>query len=137
MKSNYNDNYTKDLLKMLGIKKVYYINCRFYNTQVLVDYIDGRSITVADLLKSIENMLSLIKATFDVNQEKYSEAIKLLQALQMILNNQKPKDLRKEKMNLLIDVVHELSDLNTTNDFQKQENERIAYIFKLLIEKQK
>lgn len=137
MKSNYNDNYTKDLLKMLGIKKVYYINYRFYNTQVLVDYIDGRSITVADILKSIENMLSLIKATFNVDQEKYSEAIKLLHALQMILNNRKPKDLRKEKMNLLIDVVHELSDLNATNDFQKQENERIAYIFKLLIEKQK
>lgn len=122
---------------MFGIKKVYYNNFRFYNTQVLVDFIDGRSITVADLLKSIENMLSLIKATFDVNQEKYSEAIKLLQALQMILYNQKPNDLKKEKMNLLIDVVHELSDLNATNDFQKQENERIVYIFKLLIEKQK
>ena len=137
MKSNYSDNYTKDMFKMFGIKKVYYNNFRFYNTQVLVDFIDGRSITVADLLKSIENMLSLIKATFDVNQEKYSEAIKLLQALQMILYNQKPNDLKKEKMNLLIDVVHELSDLNATNDFQKQENERIVYIFKLLIEKQK
>lgn len=128
MKSNYN------IPQRLGINQIYKQNGRFYSTTVLATCYDGKSITVADMLKFIEKAISFIRANFDVNQEKYSETIKLLQISQKIFNNQKPTKIRKDKLNLVIDVIHEITDMNATNDFQKQENERIAWTLKWIID---
>lgn len=95
---------------------------------------NGQPITVADTLKAIEYAIAFIKANFDVNQEKYSSAIKVLKTIQSILQNRRTSKLGKEEMKLLVDMIHEIEDMRAKNDASKKENEEIALALDLLID---
>ena len=52
---------------------------RNFTSSYVLDVRNGQSITVADMLDAISRAIKFIKANFNVNQEKYSMALKALE----------------------------------------------------------
>ncbi|MCI8603934.1 MAG: hypothetical protein HFE79_07300 [Ruminiclostridium sp.] len=75
-----------------------------------------------------------IKDHFNVNERKYSDAIIALKTLELRLNNQNTNKLTAEQLKCVVDVIHEIADLHSQSDFSKQENEKIAFKLKALID---
>lgn len=125
------DHKVKEILKMWHIHQT---SRKFESSTIVATCDNGNRVTVAEMLDRIESAMSFIKVTFNINQRKYSETIKILQAAKMILNNNNnPYKIKKDALNLFIDVIHEIEDLKAFNDAQKQENEEIALTLKCIL----
>ncbi len=105
----------------------------FTNTYILGTR-NGQSITVADMLESIEYALQFIKANFNVDQEQYSSALKALKILQSILQNKRTRRFSTKQLHSLVDTIHEIEDIRAKNGADKKENEKIALALNLLID---
>lgn len=95
---------------------------------------NGQWITVSDMLKAIEYAIRVIGATFDVDQQKYKEALSVLKFFRLRFLNQSAREPRKEALHYLVDVVHEIEDLRAIDDKMKKENEKIALALDMLID---
>lgn len=80
------------------------------------------------------NMQYAIKVNFDVDQEKYAETLKFLKASKALLENKRTKTSKKETLHFVVDVFHEMEDMNAVNDEQKKVNEEIALVLDLLVD---
>ena len=124
------DNYFNDLLEKENIK-IYAIPSHFTRSFVLATR-NEMPMTVADLLDRIENAVSLIKANFDVDQEKYANTLKVLKFFKAWLDNKRLKRPYKKCILSSIEVAHEIEDMHAKNDREKKKNEEIAMTLKML-----
>ena len=108
---------------------------RNFTSSYVLDVRNGQSITVADMLDAISRAIKFIKANFNVNQEKYSMALKALEISQLRFMNHQGRKPSKREWHFLIDVFHEMEDMRTRNDTDKKENEKIALALDLLIDR--
>lgn len=123
----------KEVFQKTGIRRIDNMPRYFIPTFVL-GVRNGQSITVADMLKVIEYAIRFIKANFDVDQEKYAETLKFLKASKALFENKRTKISKKETLHFVVDVFHEMEDMNAVNDEQKKVNEEIALVLDLLID---
>ena len=126
--SNYHNRFTNLRMQSGNNKTVV-----FTPTSRLGVY-NGQEITVADAIDCIEKMIQLIKAYFNVDQDKYAKAIRLLKVFELRLRNQNVSAPRKESLHLLVDVIHEVRDRQARCDEERQENDRIASKLDFLID---
>ena len=114
---------------------------KFYNQSqpkmesntVLFEY-KNQKIRVSQMLTATKNSLKFIKKHFNVIEEPYSAAIIVLNLMQMRLLNQNVGRPTKEQLKCLVDVFHEINDLNAKTDNEKKQNEMIANDLKMIIE---
>lgn len=106
---------------------------RLTATTVIGEY-GNQKITVSQMLSTAAYCTKFIKDHFDVNKGKYSIAIIALNILKLRLNNQNTDKLTAEQLKCVVDVIHEIADLHSQSDFSKQENEKIAFELKALID---
>lgn len=106
---------------------------KLYASTILGE-VDGRRISVSQMLTAAENSLKFIKNHFNVDEKPYSVAIIVLNLMQMSLRNQNVGRPTEEQLKCLVDVVHEIEDLNAQTDIAKQQNEIIANDLKMIIE---
>ena len=123
----------KEVFKKTGMQRIENMPRYFVPTYVL-GVRNGHSITVADMLNAIEYAIRFIKANFDVDQEKYAETLKFLKASKALFENKRTKISKKETLHFVVDVFHEMEDMNAVNDEQKKVNEEIALVLDLLID---
>ena len=123
----------KEVFQKTGIRRIDNMPKYFMPTFVL-GVRNGHPITVADMLKVIEYAIRFIKANFDVDQKKYAETLKFLKASKALFENKRTKASKKETLHFVVDVFHEMEDMNAVNDEQKKVNEEIALVLDLLIE---
>lgn len=123
----------KEVFQKTGIRRIDNMPKYFMPTFVL-GVRNGHHITVADMLKVIEYAIRFIKANFDVDQKKYAETLKFLKASKALFENKRTKASKKETLHFVVDVFHEMEDMNAVNDEQKKVNEEIALVLDLLIE---
>lgn len=130
MRSNY-----KNLFEKCRIQSISSMPNYFFPTFVL-GKVNGKDITVIEMLNIIEQAIIIVKTYFDVNQDKYSQTLKFLKMCKSILKNERFSKPRNEKQFLqnIIDVFHEVSGIYAKNDYEKMENERFYQGLKLLIE---
>ncbi len=95
---------------------------------------ENQKITVSQMLSIAAYCTKFIKDHFNVNERKYSDAIIALKTLELRLNNQNTNKLTAEQLKCVVDVIHEIADLHSQSDFSKQENEKIAFKLKALID---
>lgn len=95
---------------------------------------NGQWITVSDMLKAIEYTVRFIRATFDVDEQKYKETLSVLKFFNLRFLNKSSKAPRREAMHYLVEVVHEMEDMRAVDDEMKKENEKIALALDLLID---
>ena len=100
---------------------------------ILGEY-EGHKISVSQMLAATENCVKFIKKHFDVSEKPYSYAIIALNIIQLRLNNKNHDKLTVKQLRCVVDVFHEIADLHTQSDIVKQENERIATEFKMIID---
>ncbi len=103
------------------------------STTVIGEY-ENQKITVSQMLSIAAYCTKFIKDHFNVNERKYSDAIIALKTLELRLNNQNTNKLTTEQLKCVVDVIHEIADLHSQSDFSKQENEKIAFKLKALID---
>lgn len=103
------------------------------STTVIGEY-ENQKITVSQMLSIAAYCTKFIKDHFNVNERKYSDAIIALKTLELRLNNQNTNKLTAEQLKCVVDVIHEIADLHSQSDFSKQENEKIAFKLKALID---
>ena len=90
--------------------------------------------TLGDLIDRVESYISFVKATFDANQEKYQNIIKILKISKEVLQNKRGAHLTKGQLKELVNLVHEIEDLYANTDQEKQRNEQIAFELMMMIE---
>lgn len=78
--------------------------------------------------------IKFIKDNFDVKEYKYSITIIYLKSVQLVLNNKSAEKSTKENAHIIIDVLHEIADINAKSDSEKELNEEIAVSLNCLIE---
>ncbi len=132
--------YTKSILHHIkGVKMIK--NFNFYGfpqqnltgSTILGEY-DGHKIGVSQMLIAIENCVKFIKNHFNVKDKPYSYAIIALNIMQLRLNNKTHDKLTVEQLKCVVDVSHEIANLNSKSDIAKQENERTATELKMIID---
>lgn len=128
----YNVN-LQNLAKGTGIQKVYNRPQRYVPTYVLCE-VNGRNITVSDMLEQIKRAVQFIKENFDVDQQKYKEALDFLKICKRIFQNESPSKPRKSMAHFAVEVFHEIRDMHANNEIMKAENERMAIALDLLID---
>lgn len=114
---------------------------KFYNQSqpkmqsntVLFEY-KNQKVTVSQMLTAVKNSFKFIKDHFNVDKEPYSVAIMVLNLLQIHLLNQNVRRPTKEQLKCLVDVFHEIEDLNAKTDNEKQQNEKIANELNMIID---
>lgn len=106
---------------------------RLTASTVIGEY-ENQKITVSQMLSIAAYCTKFIKAHFNVNERKYSFAIVALKMLELRLNNQNTDKLTAEQLKCVVDVIHEIADLHSQSDISKQENEKIAFELKALID---
>lgn len=94
----------------------------------------NQKITVSQMLSIAAYCIKFIKAHFNVDERKYSAAIIAIKMLELRLNNQNTDKLTAEQLKCVVDVIHEIADLHSQSDISKQENEKIAFELKALID---
>lgn len=121
------------LTRKLGLQVHHNIQ-KTYTPTLVIGSRNGQTITVADMLKAIEYAIQFIKANFDVDQEKYEAALKVLKISELRFQNKQERNPRKKELQFLVDVIHEIEDMSAKNDVDKKENEKIAFALNLLID---
>lgn len=106
---------------------------KLYASTILGE-VDGRRISVSQMLTAAENSLKFIKNHFNVDEKPYSVAIIVLNLIQMRLHNQNVNRPTREQFECLVDVFHEIEDLNAQTDTAKKQNEIIANNLKAIID---
>lgn len=128
----YNVN-LQNLANGAGIPKVYNRPQRYVPTYVLCE-VNGRNITVSDMLEQIKRAVQFIKGNFNVDQQKYKEAHNFLEMCEQILQNKSPGKPRKSMAHFAVEVFHEIRDMHAKNEIMKAENERMAIALDVLID---
>lgn len=100
----------------------------------LLGYSNGQPITVSNMFHAIEYAMKFIKENFDVDQEKYKMALKVFGKAHLMLENKQIQKPKKRELHFWVDVIHEIEDMHAKNDTAKQDNEKIALAFDLLID---
>lgn len=104
-------------------------------TTVLGAY-EGQKITVSKMLSVITSYIQFIKDHFDVNENnKYSIALAVLKVIKLRLNNNNnSKKPTAEQLKCLVDVFHEIADLQARSEVIKQANENKSVWLKAIID---
>lgn len=106
---------------------------KLYASTILGE-VDGRRISVSQMLTAAENSFKFIKNHFNVDEKPYSYAIIVLKLMRMRLLSQNVDRPTKEQLKCLVDVFHEIEDQNAQTDIAKKQNEIIANDLKMIIE---
>lgn len=112
-------------------------NSQRYNFKpdTVIATVKSQPFTVANMLKAITYYLDFIKSTFDCNLDKYSQTLTFLKTINLILNNvnKKRPEITKEMLHFVVDVFHEISDIQA-NDATKRTNAQMSLALNLLID---
>ncbi|MCH5250365.1 MAG: hypothetical protein J1E98_10545 [Lachnospiraceae bacterium] len=127
------DERMEEVLNKSGIQQIRKMP-KFLTSTFVLGVVNGWEITVADMIQAIINAIRIIKANFDVNQEKYAETIKFLKACKAFYENKHPNQVQKKALHYVVDVFHEIEDMRAVSDEQKKENEKISLALDLLID---
>ena len=125
---------TQALMEKMGIKELFNIpHGKLQGSTVLAT--NGKeNLTVSQLMNAAAYFIKFIKDNFDVNEYKYSITIIYLKSVQLVLNNRSAEKPTKENAHIIIDVLHEIADINAKSDSEKELNEEIAVALNCLIE---
>ena len=125
---------TQALMEKIGIKELFNIpHGKLQGSTVLAT--NGKeNLTVSQLMNAAAYFIKFIKDNFDVNEYKYSITIIYLKSVQLVLNNRSAEKPTKENAHIIIDVLHEIADINAKSDSEKELNEEIAVALNCLIE---
>ena len=97
---------------------------------------EGHKVTVSQMLSVITSYIKFIRDNFDVSDNnKYSIALAVLKIMKLRLNNN--NNLKKpnaEQLKCLVDVFHEIADLQARSEVTKQANEKRAALSKAIID---
>ena len=107
---------------------------RYYTPTYELGMQHGRVITVSDMLKAIEYATRFIMIHFDIDQEKYKEALYFLRICELRFQNKSTRALKKKAIHFANEVLHEIADSYATSNAAKKENEEIHFALDLLIE---
>ncbi len=94
---------------------------------------ETENVTVQMLKDAIDYMLKCIASKNDL-LDSYIKAQKVLNIYKMILENRTPEKISKEWLKITIDVIEEIANENSNNDYQKEYNAKMAFLCKLLID---
>lgn len=122
------------IMGKIGIKELFIFPHGRLQGNTVIATNGKQNLTVSQLMKSITYLLEFIKYNFDVNQYKYSVAIKFLKSMQLVLNNGDANKPTKEDAHIIIDVIHEIADINAQSNKEKRFNAEVAISLKSLIE---
>ena len=106
----------------------------FTATTILATSKNGNPITVSNILGAISYYIDYITANYDVNMEKYSQAILFLKSLNLLFTNQSSKGVSKDCIHYAVDVLHEIADRHTTTSTQVKDNAKTAIALNVLID---
>lgn len=109
-------------------------NFKFAATTVLAKNMNEDILRVSDILGIISYYVNFITANFDVDTEKYSQALLFLKTLRLIFMNKNTRGFSKECVHYTVDVLHEIADMNAVSQVQKAENAQIAFMLDALID---
>ena len=125
---------TQALMEKIGIKELFNIpHGKLQGSTVLAT--NGKeNLTVSQLMNAAAYFIKFIKDNFDVNEYKYLITIIYLKSVQLVLNNRSAEKPTKENAHIIIDVLHEIADINAKSDSEKELNEEIAVALNCLIE---
>lgn len=123
-----------EFIRHFGIDEIYSAQPgRFTGTTKLATC-NGQKITVSDILKAAGYLNDFIKSNFDVNATKYSETLLFLKTVNLAFNNVHVKKPTKECMHYVIDVIHEVTDRQSTCSEDRRANARIALALNAMID---
>lgn len=130
---NYNVPYY-GFIRNFGIDEIYSVQPgRFTSTTILATR-GAQKVTVSDVLKAAGYLNDFIKANFDVTDTRYSETLLFLKTINLAFNNQQVKRPSKERMHYVVDVIHEVTDLQATCSEARRANARIALTLNAMID---
>ena len=114
--------------------KIYdFSNQKLTGSTVLGEF-EGQRITVSQMLTAAENCTKYIKEHFNVNQKAYSMTLIVMKILKLRLINQSTDKPTAEQLKCVVDVFHEIADMHAPSDISKQENEKIVFELKMIID---
>lgn len=117
-----------------GIDEIYSVRPGHFSSATILATRGEQKISVSDVLKAAGYMNDFIKAYFDVTDAKYSETLLFLKTVDLIFNNQQVKKPSKKRMHYVIDVIHEVTDLQATCSAERRANAKIALTLNAMID---
>ena len=91
-------------------------------------------ITVAMIKNVLDYILGII-ATRSPLVESYKTAKTVFDAMKMVLENKRPSKPSKEDMKTTVDVLEEITNLSAKSEWEKEQNARYAFLYKLVIDR--
>ena len=130
---NYNVPYY-GFIRSFGIDEIYSFNPGQFTGTTILATRGEQKITVSDVLKAAGYLNDFIKANFDVNNKKYSDALLFLKTVNLVFNNLHTKKPSKECMHYAVDVIHEVTDMQASCTEELRANARIALTLNAMID---
>lgn len=122
------------IMRKIGIKEIYNIPAGMLQSSTVLATNGKENLTVSQMLKAVTYFIKFIRDNFDVNEYKYSITLLYLQSVQLMLSGGKAQKPKKEDAKLIVDVCHEMADLQAASADEKKLNEERAIALKCLIE---
>lgn len=129
----YNASY-HGFVRQFGIDEIFTVQTGRFTSNTIIATRGNQKISVSDILKTAGYLIDFIKATYDVSEKKYSEALLFLKTVNLVFNNQQQRKPTKERMHYAVDVFHEIADRQSRGLEERQANARLALTLNAMID---
>ena len=109
-------------------------NVKYFLPNTVLFSNKNERITVAMIKNVLDYILGII-ATRSPLVESYKTAKTVFDAMKMVLENKRPSKPSKEDMKTTVDVLEEITNLSAKSEWEKEQNARYAFLYKLVIDR--
>lgn len=109
-------------------------NVKYFLPNTVLFSNENERITVAMIKNALDYILGII-ATRSPLVESYKTAKTVFDAMKMVLENKRPSKPSKEDMKTTVDVLEEITNLSAKSEWEKEQNARYAFLYKLVIDR--
>ena len=121
-------------MKKIGIKKIFDISHGRLRGNTVIASNGKEYLTVSKMINIAGALAKFIKDNFDKDEYKYSLTIRFLESIKLVLTNGHANKPTKEQAHTIVDVLHEIEDMNARSEEEKAKNQEIAVAVKCLID---